>query len=98
MKRRCHNENDPSYRYYGGKGITVCDEWLNDFSKFWEWARANGYEGPKEEHYVGRRMYRDVLTIDRIDSDKGYEPSNCRFITFDENRRRRKKKELSATR
>ena len=75
MKHRCNNKKDPSYRYYGGRGIAVCDEWQNDFFSFQNWAHANGY--------------RDDLTVDRIDSEKGYEPSNCRFITFDENRRHR---------
>ena len=72
MKSRCHKEYDSKYKYYGGKGIKVCDEWRNDFNAFYEWAMANGYT--------------DELTIDRIDSDKDYCPENCRWVTMEENR------------
>lgn len=80
MKRRCDNPNVDAYKYYGGKGIKVCDEWHDDYAKFKAWALAHGY-APE-------------LTIDRIDPDGNYEPSNCRWITFAENRARahRKKK------
>jgi hypothetical protein len=70
MKTRCYNPADSHYHSYGGRGITICDEWLNDFSAFYNWAIENGYE-PDGEH-----------TIDRIDVDKGYSPANCRFITI----------------
>ena len=70
MKRRCYDTNDPGYRNYGERGIKICDEWLNDYSAFREWSHANGY--------------RDDLTIDRIDNDKGYYPYNCRWATVKE--------------
>lgn len=70
MKSRCNNPNHKHYKYYGGKGIKICHEWEHDFSKFAEWANANGYV--------------DGLTIDRIDPSKGYEPSNCKWSTRQE--------------
>lgn len=72
MKTRCYNPADSHYHSYGGRGITICDEWLNDFSAFYNWAIENGYE-PDGAH-----------SIDRIDVDKGYSPANCRFITLHE--------------
>nr|DAI30801.1 MAG TPA: PVL ORF-50-like family [Caudoviricetes sp.] len=67
MKKRCMCVNDKSYKYYGDRGITVCDEWLHDFQAFYDWAMANGYK--------------DSLTIDRIDVSGNYEPSNCRWVS-----------------
>lgn len=65
IKARCFNKNSPDYPDYGGRGITVCDEWKNDFEKYKEWALQNGYE--------------KNLSIDRINNDGNYEPSNCRW-------------------
>lgn len=71
MKHRCNNPNESGYKYYGGKGIKVCEAWLNDFVAFRDWALSHGY--------------RDDLTIDREDSNKDYYPENCRWITMKEN-------------
>lgn len=66
MKNRCLNSNLSEHYRYGGRGIEICDSWLN-FENFMEWAHNNGY--------------RDDLEIDRIDNDGNYEPKNCRFVT-----------------
>ena len=71
MNRRCSNPSDKNYDRYGGRGITVCDEWQNNFQAFYEWAIANGYD---ENAPVGQ------CTIDRQDNDRGYRPDNCRWV------------------
>lgn len=70
MKARCYNKNSERYPHYGAKGVIVCDQWLN-FENFKDWAEANGYS--------------DNLTIDRINPKLNYEPSNCRWLTYEEN-------------
>lgn len=68
IKSRVLNENDTSFEYYGGRGITICDEWI-EFIPFRDWSLTNGYN--------------DELSIDRIDVDGNYEPSNCRWISME---------------
>ncbi len=67
MKSRCCNPNDTQYKNYGGRGISICDEWKNDPVAFIEWCKKSGWE--------------NGLVLDRIDNDGNYEPLNCRFVT-----------------
>lgn len=71
MKQRCYNPNRLKYPRYGGRGIKICDEWLNSFDSFYNWAINNGYSSE--------------LQIDRIDNDGDYCPENCRWVTLWEN-------------
>ena len=67
MKARCKGSTSHNKKYYTDKGITVCDEWVNDFPAFKAWALQNGYD--------------DTLSIDRKDNNSGYSESNCRWVT-----------------
>ncbi len=74
MLHRCYNENNRFYKNYGGRGISVCSEWKESVQVFYDWAISNGWiKG---------------LSIDRIDNNKNYEPSNCHWITVSENSRK----------
>lgn len=75
MKARCYNKNNPYYAIYGGRGITICDEWLLNINKFILWSKNNDYK--------------DNLTIDRVNNDGNYEPSNCRWVTNEVNNNNR---------
>lgn len=82
MKSRCLNPNVDNYKFYGDKGVLVCEEWLYSFQAFYEWAMKNGYK--------------DGLTIDRVDSEGNYCPQNCRWITQSENASRANVKRWAA--
>lgn len=81
IKQRCLNPKNTRFHDYGGRGIKICDEWLNDFQKFYDWSIQNGY--------------RKGLQLDRINNDGNYEPSNCRFVTQTINIRNRRISKLS---
>ena len=68
MKVRCSHKDNDNYPYYGGRGIAVCDEWESSFETFMQWAESSGYS--------------EGLTLDRINTNGNYEPSNCRWIEF----------------
>jgi hypothetical protein len=74
MKQRCYNPKEPNYKYYGIRGIIICDEWLNEkngLRNFINWSEQNGYIPDKG------------LSIDRENTNGNYEPDNCRWVTQD---------------
>lgn len=75
MKQRCYNSNSSVYKHYGGRGIKVCDEWVNSFENFYKWSINNGFD--------------PELTIDRINVNGNYEPSNCRWVSWEVQARNR---------
>lgn len=74
IKNRCYNAKKSDFNSYQGKGIKMCDDWLNNAESFYKWCLLNGW--------------REGLSIDRIDPNKDYEPSNCQFITIADNTRK----------
>lgn len=70
MKTRCTNPNYDKYQYYGGKGISVCDEWMKSYDAFEEWALSHGYN--------------DTLTLERVNTNGNYCPDNCRWASIKE--------------
>ena len=82
MKCRCYRPMAQNFKHYGGRGISVCDDWLNSGASFYEWAMENGWK--------------PGLQLDRIDPNGNYLPSNCRFVTKTENVRNRRE-QLSIT-
>ena len=76
MKERCNNPNAENYLWYGGRGITVCSEWNQDFMNFYNWAINNGWQKGYE--------------LERIDNTKGYSPDNCTWITHKQQCRNRR--------
>jgi hypothetical protein len=83
MKQRCYDKNSIGFKHWGGRGIKVCDKWLNDSLSFLRWCDANGYQ--------------KGLDIDRINNDGNYEPSNCRFVSRTINNRNQSKKKSNTS-
>jgi len=77
MYMRCYCESHKHFDLYGGRGITICDEWKQDRTAFVDWAMHNGFD--------------PGLTIDRINNDLGYFPENCRFATMKQQAQNRRK-------
>ena len=81
MKQRCLNSKSGNYKYYGGRGITICPEWTNDYIVFRDWSLNHGYK--------------ENLQINRIENNGNYEPNNCNFVTAKENTRNRRPLKLN---
>lgn len=90
IKNRCYNENVKCFKNYGGRGISMCEEWRNNFESFFNWAMSSGYD--PDAPFM-------QCTIDRIDVDGNYEPDNCRWVdakTQNNNTRRHRDKAKEA--
>lgn len=82
MKRRCYYAKNNRFHRYGGRGITICAEWKDNFENFYNWSLSNGYK--------------EGLQIDRVDNDGNYCPENCRFVTLQENCRQRSNNKIDS--
>lgn len=78
IKGRCNNPNNTSYKWYGAKGIRVCEEWENDYLSFKKWAIESGYD---------ETLPRGAQTIERLDTNKDYCPENCTWKTIQQQQR-----------
>lgn len=84
MKTRCTNPKCKEYKDYGGRGITICQEWMNNYEEFRNWANSSGYDATAP---------RGECTLDRINVNGNYEPKNCRWVsTYIQNQNKRNKK------
>lgn len=85
IKSRCLRKTDKSYKNYGGRGISICNEWKNSFISFYNWSVQNGYTENK-----CTKSGRNILSIDRIDNDGDYCPQNCRWVNDKKQSRNRR--------
>lgn len=81
MKQRCKNERSPGFKYYGARGVKICEEWAENYNSFAEWARSHGWDD---------NAPRGRCTVDRIDPAGDYRPENCRITTMAEQAKNRK--------
>lgn len=75
IKSRCLNPSDINFEYYGGRGVTICDEWRDSFEAFHDWLTENGYREDSVRN--------NTFTVDRIDVNGNYDPGNCRIVSMD---------------
>ncbi len=88
MKARCYNPNNKHYNLYGGRGVKVCEEWIQDFKPFYDWAITNGYE-------QGLQLDKDILSKQKNIQPPIYSPETCMFVTPKQNSNNKRKKHES---